>query len=138
MPDSGFSALRQSLYERGVATGYAERLVTELREHRVDLEAESLAAGDSRSEAALRARQRLGSDAAIVAQVLARPELRGRWSSFRAALRPLQPVGSAGAYWSGGAVAAPTIARWTASVGLGALVTVAMLFALARTIAIGF
>ncbi|MDH3418461.1 MAG: hypothetical protein OEM78_03240 [Gammaproteobacteria bacterium] len=138
MPDIDFSALRQRLYEQGVATGYAERLVAELREHRVDLEAERLVAGDSRAEAAVRARQQLGSDAAIVAQVLARPELRGRWSSVRAALRPLQSIGIAGVYGPGGAVAAPALARWTASISLGAVATVVMLFALARTIAIGF
>ena len=138
MPDIDFSALRQGLYEQGVATGYAERLVAELREHRVDLEAERLAAGDPRAEAAVRARQQLGSDAAIVAQVLARPELRGRWSSLRAALRPLQAIGVAAFMGRAALVAAPALARWTASISLGALATVVMLFALARTIAIGF
>ncbi len=137
MPKPGFSALRQGLYEQGIATRYAERLVTELREHRVDLEAERLAAGDSRSEAALRANQRLGSDAAIVAHVLARPELRGRCSGVRAALRALQPLGAVDAQWSGGTVAAPVIARWTVSVSLGSLMTVAMLFVLAQSIATG-
>lgn len=138
MPDIDFSTLRQGLYEQGVATGYAGRLVAELREHRADLEAERLAAGDSRAEAAVRARQRLGSDAAIVAQVLARPELHGRWSSLRAALRLLPCIGVTDVHGSGGAVAAPALARWTASISLGALATVVMLFALARTIAIGF
>ena len=137
MPEFDFSSLRQGLYERGVAAGYARRLVAELREHGVDLEAERLAAGDSRAEAALRARQRLGSDAAIVAHVLARPELRGRWSSLRAALRLSPSIGVTGVHGSGGAVAAPALARWTASISLGALATVVMLFALARTIAIG-
>ncbi len=137
MPDIDFSALRRSLYERGVATGYAERLVAELREHRVDLEAERLAAGDTRSEAVARARQRLGSDAAIAAQVLVRPELRGRWSSVRAALRPLLPVNALGAHRSVEPAAAPAIARWTASVSLGSLLTVAMLFALAQSITTG-
>lgn len=140
MRDRSFAALRQALYEQGIAAGYAQRLVTELREHRLDLEADCLASGDSRARAALQARQRLGSDAAIVAQVLARRELRGTWSSLRAALRPLQlafagdePQWPAGA----GVVCVPAIARWTASISLGALVTVAMLFALARTIVIG-
>ena len=137
MPDGDFSALRRNLYERGVAAGYADRLIAELREHRIDLEAERLAAGDSRSAAALRAGQRLGSEAAIAAQVLARPELRGHWSSLRALLRQLQPLDAVGAQWSGSAVAAPVIARWTASVSLGSLMTVATLFALARTITLG-
>ncbi|NIW23145.1 MAG: hypothetical protein GWN29_00470 [Gammaproteobacteria bacterium] len=109
----------------------------ELCEHRTDLEAERLAAGDSRSQAAAQAKKRLGSDAVIVAQVLARPELRGRWWRVRAALRQLQPVGATGAHWSGGAVATPIIARWTASVGLGSLLTIALLFALARSITLG-
>ena len=87
--------------------------------------------------AAQRAGQRLGSEAAIAAQVLARPELRGHWSSLRALLRHLHPLGVVGAQWSGSAVAAPVIARWTASVSLGSLMTVATLFALARTITLG-
>ena len=137
MPESGFSVLRRSLYERGVDAGYAERLLAELREHRVDLESEQLAAGDSHTEAALRARRRLGSDAAIVAQVLARPELRGRWSSIRAALRPLKPFGAVNDHWFGDVAAPPAITRWTASVSLGSLMTVVMLFALAQSITTG-
>lgn len=138
MPDIGFGALRQALYEQGVAAGYADRLVTELREHRRDLEAESLAVGNSPSKAALCAKQRLGSEAAIVAQVLARPELRGPWSSLRAALRPLQLAFASGeTQWPAGMIAAPAVARWTASVSLGTLITIAMLFALAQTTAIG-
>lgn len=137
MPDIRFNALRRSLYAQGIATDYAERLVEELSEHRRDLEAERLAAGDLRSVAAERAMRRLGRDAAIVAQVMARPELYGRWSRIRAWLRPLQPFGTAGTHWSGGAVAAPAIARWTASVSLGSLLTVATLFVLAQSIALG-
>lgn len=137
MPDTGFSALRRGLYERGIASRYAQRLVAELREHRIDLEAERLAAGDSRAAAALHAKQRLGRDTAIVAQVLARPELRGRWAGVRAAVRPLQPLGTVSGHWPDGGLAAPAIARWTASVSLGSLATVATLFALARTIAVG-
>ncbi len=137
MPSNRFSMLRRSLDEQGVARRYAERLITELREHRADLEEERLAAGDSAREAALRARQRLGCDAAIVAQVLARPELRGRWSGFRAALFARQPLGAVGAPSSGEALTAPVIARWTASVSLGSLLTVALLLALARSITLG-
>jgi len=138
MPDPGFGALRQALYEQGVAAGYADRLVTELREHRFDLEAEGLAVGESPCKAALAAKQRLGSEAAIVAQVLVRPELRGTWSSLRAALRPLQlAFASGGTQWPAGTIAAPAVARWMASVSLGTLVTVAILFALAQTTVIG-
>ena len=137
MPDHGFSALRRNLYERGIATSYAERLVTELREHQADLEAERRAAGDSRTAAAARAGRRLGSDAAIIEQVFARPELRGRWSGVRAVWRQLPPLGVVSAQSTGGAVAAPCIARWTASVSLGSLLTVAMLFVLAQAIALG-
>lgn len=137
MPSNGFSILRRSLDEQGVAKRYAERLITELREHRADLEEERLAAGDSVANAARRARQRLGCDAAIVAQVLARPELRGRWSGVRAALFARRPVCAVGAPWSAEALTAPAIARWTASVSLGSLLTVALLLVLARSITLG-
>ena len=109
--DIELRSLRRRLYEQGIAKRYAERLVVELREHRDDLEAERLAAGDARSVAAAKAIQRLGSDSVIVAQVLARPELRGRWSRFRAACRALQSLDMGTLHWSGGGVAAPVIER---------------------------
>ncbi len=137
MPSNDFNALRRGLYEQGIATSYADRLVAELGEHRADLEAERLAAGDSRSEAATRAKRRLGSEMAIVAQVVSRPELRGRWSNVRAALRTLLPLEAGGVHCSGGNIAAPVIVRWTASVSLGSLLTVALLLALAQSITIG-
>lgn len=137
MPSVDFNALRRGLYEQGIAKAYADRLVAELREHRADLEAERLAAGDSRAEAATRAKQRLGSDTAIVAQVVSRPQLRGRWSHVRAALRTLSPLEAVAVHWSGGGIAAPVIVRWTASVSLGSFLTVALLFALSQSIAIG-
>ena len=46
--DIELRSLRRRLYEQGIAKRYAARLVVELREHRDDLEAARLAAGDAR------------------------------------------------------------------------------------------
>jgi hypothetical protein len=141
MRDPGFGDLRKALFAQGIAASYADRLVMELREHHLDLVAEGLAAGDSPERAESSARHRLGNDVAIIAQVLARPELRGRWSSgVRAALKPLQlAFAPLGPQCLGGAVTAgPAIARWSVSIGLGTVLTLGLLFGLARTIALGF
>jgi hypothetical protein len=135
--DRRFERLEAILLGRGVASGYAERLIAELDDHCCDLESEHRAAGESASAAASMARDSLGSDLAIVEQVLVRPELRGRWSAIRAALRPLTAVLPLEPLALGGAVAGPALARWGVSITFGALLTVALLFAMARTVAIG-
>ena len=137
MPEVPFAKLRRALYAQGISARYAERLLTELREHRIDIEAESIAAGGSTDEAARQASRRLGRDTVILAQVLARPELRGRWSGFCAMLRSMQPVlACADAGWPD-TVGAPAIARWSVSITLGSVLTVTMLFALAQAVVIG-
>jgi hypothetical protein len=132
MPDPGFERLRQGLLAGGISKTYIDRLTAELREHYLDLEADRRAAGETPIQAATAARRTLGNDAAIVLQVLTRPELRrpdhwverlAGWVHVEADLL--------------GPVTAPAIARWSASISLGAVLTVGLLFALARAIAIG-
>jgi len=132
MPDPGFEQLRQALFTRGISKTYTDRLIAELGEHYFDLEADRRAAGEAPPQAAAAARQALGSDTAIVMQVLARPQLR-RWDPWVARL-----IGWAhGEAALLGPIAAPVIARWSASISLGVILTVGLLFALARAIAIG-
>lgn len=137
MRDSHFEQLRAILVDRGISARYADRLIVELEDHYFDVEAERLAAGDGRADAASTARESLGSDASIAAQVLSRPELSGRCCGIRLALRPIALALIAGSWGGGATLAAPAIARWGASIAFGSMVTVALLFAMARTMAVG-
>ena len=134
MRDTRFERLQTALLDRGVPARYAERLIAELDDHYHDLESERRAAGDSRRLAASRARRSLGSDRSIIAQVVARPELRGRWFGIRAALRLACASAESMPF---GMSEGAAIARWSASISLGMLMTVATLLVLARTVAIG-
>jgi hypothetical protein len=133
VPDRRFERLQTILLDRGVPARYAARLIAELHDHHDDLASARRAAGDSQRRAALTARRSLGSDYSIVASVLARAELRGRWPGVRAALRhACISAGSMSFYGHERAA----IARWTVSIGLGALITFATLLALAHTLTI--
>jgi hypothetical protein len=75
MPDAQFESLRLELLESGVAPVYVERTIVELREHYADLECAALEGGLGADEAARAALASLGSERAIAAAVLSRPEL---------------------------------------------------------------
>jgi hypothetical protein len=136
--DRHFEQLRTILYDRGVCARYANRLVAELEDHYADAEAEQLAAGCSRDEARLTLTEQLGPSAAIAAEVLAHPELRGRCCGLRAVLRPMfSMLASTDRTTWDGVATAPAIARWSASITFGSMVTCALLLAMAQTMALG-
>lgn len=134
-----FDRIRHELLAGGVAPRFVERTVLELEEHYADIAEDALAAGATPAAAARRAREALGREGAIVAAVLAQPELLGferRWPrSARwlralayAAVMPFVPVVYCAHH--GG-----TIARWGASVSLSIVLTSALLFLLQSTLA---
>jgi hypothetical protein len=75
MPDGRFESLRLELLRSGVTPVYVERTILELAEHYSDLESAALASGLSADEAARTALATLGSERAIAAAILMRPEL---------------------------------------------------------------
>jgi hypothetical protein len=72
---SSFAALRERLLAGGVAPRHVERIIAELEAHLQDLETEIRSHGAAATDAHTQARARLGSDDALTASILARPEL---------------------------------------------------------------
>jgi hypothetical protein len=136
MCDMYFEQLEKALAARGVPSRYIDRLIAELEDHRADV------ATERPDTAQLTAplgwiRSRLGDEAAIVAQVIARPELRGHWSVLRASLNALRTYSQ---NWVADcdtcAIAGPLLVRWSASIACGTAVTAALLLAMAQSIAL--
>ena len=75
MREGQFESLRLELLRSGVTPVYVERTVRELEDHFSDLESAALENGVDAAEAARAARAALGSERAIAAAVLGRPEL---------------------------------------------------------------
>jgi hypothetical protein len=132
MPDHEFHELRGQLLKSGIARIYVDRTVLELREHCADLERDALAAGLSSAAAAETARTRLGSEQAISAAILARPELLAwnrRWPHVAACVTSVVFVGAvAEAPFVFCFHRAPDVLRWSAA-GALALVLVGSLAA---------
>jgi hypothetical protein len=137
MPDRAFERLRTALLDRGLPNPYVERLVAELNDHFDDLAAERRSAGLPPENAALLARQLLGSDPFIVAQVMRRPELSDRWAGLRAAWRVRRKGWTAEEAVLGGALVAPALARWSLSIAFGALLTSVLLLTMAHALTFG-
>jgi hypothetical protein len=138
MPDLDLHELRSSLLENGASRRYVGRLMSELEDHYADLEEEERERGRQPGCAALFACKRLGDQDAIRAAVISRPELQSwpnRWPWIVSVLRPVVlilllpsvPVLAC-------AERGPAIARWSASISLATLLTVTLLFAMARAI----
>lgn len=134
MPQPEFIGLTRALLAAGVAPRYVRRTIDELSDHRADIEADALATGLSREDAAALARAALGTDADIVAAVSARSELlqwARRWPRSARCVEsacyfvslPAAPI----AYCVGHG---PAIARWGVSTSLAALLTGVLLFSL--------
>ena len=79
------AALAERLLRGGVGPGHAARIIGELEDHLDDLLAELSARGFDEASALAEAHERLGSEDALVASVLARPELTA-WASRRPAV----------------------------------------------------
>lgn len=75
MRNGQLESLRLELLRCGVTPFYVDRTIAELGEHYADLESAALDAGLSAEEAARSASSALGNERAIVAAILARPEL---------------------------------------------------------------
>lgn len=133
--------LERALLEAGVAPRFVYRTLSELADHCDDIEADALASGASRAEAARLARHAIGNDADIVAAVSAQRELLCwpcRWprsahcieSLCYYALLPAAPFVYCAERGS-------TIARWSLSTSLALLVTGTLLFSLQWFVAVG-
>jgi len=138
MPDIDLQALRSSLQEGGVPRRYIGRLMSELKDHYADLEQEELTVGGEPAVAARRACRRLGDQEAIAAEVFNRDELRSwssRWPWIVNLLRPVMLILLLPSVpMLVCADRGPAIVRWSASIGLAALLTGGLLFAMARSI----
>lgn len=80
MKEPNYILIRKRLLQEGVAPKHVRRTVAELRDHYADLHEEAVRQGCTIQEAARAATKRLGSEDDLVAEVVAKPELRS-WSS---------------------------------------------------------
>jgi hypothetical protein len=71
-----------SLIQAGIAPRRARRILREFAEHHADVVAERISLGDSASDARVAASARVGTEQQLVANLLARPELRS-WTHRR-------------------------------------------------------
>jgi hypothetical protein len=82
MGEPDFPTIRERLLRGGIAPKHVRRTIGELRDHYADLVAEAMSRGAGSAQAASEARQRLGDEETLVAEVLGRRELRSwahRW-----------------------------------------------------------
>jgi hypothetical protein len=87
-----FDGLSQRLLRAGIAPRHVRRLVAELEAHFADLVTEQRSAGLSQAESESQSALRLGTDDVLIANVLARPELRSwarQWPWLAFVLLPL-------------------------------------------------
>src|SRR5579862_594935 len=87
-----FADLSRRLLRGGIARHHVQRVVAELEAHFADLVAELRAAGLSKADSETQAALRLGSDEAVAASFIARPELRAwarQWPSLAFVVLPL-------------------------------------------------
>ncbi len=70
-----FTRLRRSMIEAGMPLGEIRRLIAELEDHRADIEADLVAEGARRADAAREARRRLGSHDRILEALAEQPAL---------------------------------------------------------------
>ena len=134
MPDGQFESLRLELLRRGVAPLYVDRTIVELREHCADLESSARSAGYSAEEAALVARNMLGSDRAIAAAVVAQPALLSfstRWPRVAHCLQSAAAIGTLpGLPLLYCIEHRPELARWTVALGVATTLMGSVLAAL--------
>ena len=134
MPDERFESLRLELLRGGVAPLYVERTILELGEHYADLDSAALASGYGAEEAARAARAALGSERAIAAAVLARPELltfSTRWPRVAHYLHSVAAIGTLpGLPLLYCIEHRPELARWGAAFSVAAMLMGSVLAAL--------
>lgn len=82
MSELNWRELRVSMLKNGIAPKYARRTIIELQSHFADLKARALDEGLAESKAQQRARREIGDEAAILREILSKPELRTLPSKF--------------------------------------------------------
>jgi hypothetical protein len=87
-----FAALRERLLQSGVAPRHVRRTVAELQDHHADLVSEGESRGSTSEQAAALAFRRLGDEEALVAEILARSELRSWAHQWPWAIYGLAPL----------------------------------------------
>lgn len=90
-----FESLSRRLVRAGIAPRHVRRLIAELEAHFIDLVAELRSTGLSQAECASQAAARLGTEDALAASIIARPELQSwarRWPWLAFVLLPLLAV----------------------------------------------
>lgn len=140
MPRPDFSGLRSQLIRRGVAPRHINRTLLELEDHFDDLKDEALQQGYLGASAQQLAATWLGDVDLLAQEVAARPELKTwlyRYPKFARLVLPLAylvllptvPIFI-------GVSRASAIARWSASMMLGAAITATIFLVLQISIAI--
>ena len=124
MRDGQLESLRLELLKCGVTPFYVDRTIAELGEHYADLQSAALDAGLSAEEAARSASSALGNEGAIVAAILARPELltfSTRWPRVAHYLNSAATIGTLpGLPLMFCIEHRPELARWGAALGVAA------------------
>lgn len=140
MPEADFNALRDQLLDSGVAPRHVVRIISELSDHREDLELEALDRGYEPDAAKAQSEERIGTSQTIALHVLRQPELRCWIHRYPRLARlalpvayvtmlPLSPIYA-------GIANAPAVVRWCACLFLSAVVTAAMLLVMQVSIAV--
>lgn len=140
MPEPDFRQFRSELLQAGIAPRHIQRTVTELQEHLDDLIEAELESGSDAATAQRRASQEMGDLTDVAIAMRACPELQC-WA-YRyprlallvypltcLALLPVVPV-------IAGVTHAQHVARWSACLFIGALVTASMFLFMQLTIAL--
>src|SRR5688572_13605611 len=142
MRDAQLESLRLELLKGGVTPFYVERTIVELTEHYSDLESAALAAGLPADEAARSASAALGDEHAILAAILARPELltfSTRWPRVAHCLHSAAAIGTLpGLPLMFCIEHRPQLARWGAAVSVAATLMGSVLAALNWLIVLPF
>ena len=131
MRDERFESLRLELLRRGVTAVYVERTILELAEHYTDLESAARASGLEADEAARIAQDTLGDERAIVAAILAHPELLSFSTRYPRVAHCLQSAAAIGALPGMPLMFCiahrPQLARWAAAIGAAATLMASVL-----------
>jgi len=142
MRDAQLESLRLELLKGGVTPFYVERTIVELTEHYTDLESAALAGGLTADDAARSARAALGDEHAILAAILARPELltfSTRWPRVAHCLHSAAAIGTLpGLPLMFCIEHRPQLARWGAAVSVAATLMGSVLAALNWLIVLPF
>jgi hypothetical protein len=135
MREGQFESLRLELLRSGVTPVYVERTIRELEDHFSDLESAALENGVDAAEATRVAVAALGSERAIAAAVLGRPELLTFETRYPRVSQYLQLPGLPVMFCI---EHRPELARWGASVGVAATLVGSMLALLNWLIVVPF